>query len=78
MPSKARQIQKNSKEKEGRAQMAVSALKKAEISSIREAARVYNVSEKTLRRRLRGITARSETRANSHKLTQNEEESLVQ
>lgn len=78
MPSKARQIQKNSKEKEGRAQMAVSALKKAEISSIREAARVYDVSEKTLRRRLRGITARSETRANSHKLTQNEEESLVQ
>jgi hypothetical protein len=76
MPPKALKNSKESIEKEGRVLLAISAIKKAEISSIREAARVYNVSHTILRRRLNGITSRSEIRANSHKMTQNEEESL--
>jgi hypothetical protein len=78
MPPKARQKSRNSAEQEGRIILAISALKKQEICNIREAARVYNISRTTLQRRLAGTTSRAETRANSHKLTQNEEESLVQ
>lgn len=78
MPPKPRQNRRESIEQEGRILLAVSALKNQEIRSIREAARIYNVHERTLRRRLNGITSRSETRANNHKLTQNEEDSLVQ
>ena len=58
--------------------LAISALKNNEISNIREAARVYDVPRSTLQDRLRGKTHRNETRANSHKMTRNEEESLVQ
>jgi len=43
------------------------------MSNIREAARVYNVPRSTLQDRLRGKTYRDETRANSHKMTRNEE-----
>ena len=74
MPPKS----KESEDKEGRIQLAISALKKSQIQSVRQAACTFQVSETTLRRRLHGITTRSERRANSHKLTQNEEESLVQ
>jgi DNA invertase Pin-like site-specific DNA recombinase len=77
MPPKARQNSRNSIEKEGRIILAISALNKQEISSIREAARIFNISHATLCRRINGTTSRLETRANSHKLTQNEEESLV-
>lgn len=78
MPPKARQISKKAEEQEGRLLLAISALKKQEISSIRKAAEVFNVSRSTLHDRLHGVTPRSETRANNHKMTQNEEESLVQ
>jgi hypothetical protein len=78
MPPKARQNSRNSIEQEGRILLAISAFQKQEIRNITEAARVYNVPRTTLRRRLNGHTFRAETRANSHKLTQNEEESLVQ
>ena len=74
MPPKS----KNSIEKEGRVLLAISAIQKQEICSIREAARVFNVSHTIIRRRLNGIINRAEKRANSHKLTQNEEEALVQ
>ena len=40
--------------------------------------RVRAVGDRTLRRRLAGRPQRQNTRANSHKLTQNEEESLLQ
>ena len=73
MPPKSR----NSIEQEGRVLLAISAIKKDEVHNIREAARVYNVPRTTLQRRLNGHTFRPEQRANSHKLTPNEEESLV-
>ena len=78
MPPKARENLQKSNSQEGRLLLAISALKKQEIRNIREAARVYNVPRTTLQRRLGGQTSRAETRANSHKMTQNEEESLVQ
>jgi hypothetical protein len=77
MSPKARQNSRKLAEQEGRILLAVSALKKQEIRSVREAARIFDVCHETLRRRLSGRTSRSETRANSHKMTQNEEESLV-
>ncbi|OQD85571.1 hypothetical protein PENSOL_c099G07384, partial [Penicillium solitum] len=46
------------------------------ISSIREVARRFNVPFSSLRNRLTGIENRSDLRANSHKLTEIEEESL--
>jgi hypothetical protein len=76
MPPKALKNLKKLIEKEGRVLLTISIIKKVEISSICEAARVYNVSHTILRRRLNGITSRSEIRANSYKMTQNEEESL--
>ena len=58
-------------------QMAIAAIKNKKIQSKREAASVFGVSEATLRNRLKGIKSRSETRANSYKLTDFEEEALV-
>jgi hypothetical protein len=77
MPPKVCTNSKNSVEQEGRVLLAVSALKKKEILNIREAARVYNVPYTTLQCCLKGHTFRAESRANSHKMTQNEEESLI-
>ena len=77
MPPKARQIPRNSTEQEGRVLLAIKSIQKKEISNIREAARIYNVPRTTLQRRLNGHGFRAEQRANSHKLTQNEEESIV-
>jgi hypothetical protein len=70
-------MSKNPAEQEGRILLVISTLKKNEISSIQEAARVYHVPETTLQRRLKGATYRLEKRANGHKITQNEEESLI-
>jgi hypothetical protein len=77
MPPKAHINSKNSVKQEGRVLLAVSALKKKEILNIREAARVYNVPYTTLQRRLKGHTFQAESCANSHKMTQNEEELLI-
>ncbi|KAI9035871.1 uncharacterized protein KD926_002803 [Aspergillus affinis] len=63
--------------KESRIQMAISAYRKGQIKSILRAAQVFAIPESTLRDRLNGATPRSETRANSHKLTQLEEETLL-
>ncbi|OQD78841.1 hypothetical protein PENSOL_c365G06833, partial [Penicillium solitum] len=61
---------------EGRILLAIQAFKKQEFTSVREAARCFTVPEATLRRRLRGVESRTISRANSHKLTDVEEESL--
>ena len=63
--------------KESRVQMAINAWNEKKTRSILEAAKVYEVPESTLRRRLAGIKSRSETRANGHRLTEVEEQSLV-
>ena len=63
--------------KESRVQMAINAWNEKKTRLILEAAKVYEVPESTLRRRLAGIKSRSETRANGHRLTEVEEQSLV-
>ena len=76
MPPKHAQLGQNSLEQEGRLLLAIQAIKKKEISTIRQAAKHFDVSRATLQRRLTGHIFRSKTRANNHKLTQTEEESL--
>ncbi|EED15968.1 conserved hypothetical protein [Talaromyces stipitatus ATCC 10500] len=64
-------------EQEGRILLAISDFQNGKISTIAEVARIYNIPRTTLRNRLQGIQQRSLVRANNHKLTQSEEESLV-
>ena len=52
MPPKLYSKPSNSVEKEGKLLLAISALKKKEISNIREAARLYDVPRSTLQDRL--------------------------
>ena len=68
---------RNSIEQEGRILLAISAIKKGDISNIQKASSIYNIPRTTLRDRLKGSIYRKESRANSHKLTQNEEDSLL-
>jgi hypothetical protein len=72
----AQNKQEKSLQQEGRLVLAINALKKDQITKIREAARVYDVPESTLRDRLRGRSNRTSTRANCLRLSQTEEESL--
>jgi hypothetical protein len=65
MPPIRTQSSRNLVEQEGRVLLAIQAIKKQEIASIREAVRHFQVARSTLQRRL--------TRANSHKLTEVEE-----
>jgi hypothetical protein len=76
MPPIRSQSSKNSTEREGRILLATQAIKKQEISSTREAARYFQIPESTLRTRLSGTTPRAFSRANSHKLSEIEEETL--
>ncbi|EEA18842.1 pogo transposable element, putative [Talaromyces marneffei ATCC 18224] len=62
---------------EGKIELAISDLKNGRIRSIREAARIYTVPRTTLQDRMNGMQYRQITRANHHKLTQSEEDSLV-
>ena len=59
-------------------QMAISVYKSKKISSQSKAAEVFGVPRNIFQDRLRGINSRSETRANSHKLTISEKKALVQ
>ncbi|KAJ5260559.1 hypothetical protein N7478_012164 [Penicillium angulare] len=77
MPPKRVQLNRNSLEQEGRILLAIEVIKKKEIPSIREAARRFSIPEITLCRRRLGDRNRTEIRANCHKLTENEENSLV-
>jgi AraC-like DNA-binding protein len=77
MPPKRTESSRNSAHQERRLLLAIQAIKNKEISSLRDAARRFNVPEPTLCRRLRGTTSRAESRANSYKLTQIEEELLL-
>jgi hypothetical protein len=63
--------------KEARMQMAITAWKEKKVKLKLKAAEIFGVPKSTLRERLAGIKPQSETRANSHKLTAIEEESLV-
>ncbi|KAH8430991.1 uncharacterized protein LDX57_013069 [Aspergillus melleus] len=61
---------------EGRIALALQAIKNGQITSVRGAARIFDVSRSTLQHRLNGRHSRQEIRPNSHKLTEREEESL--
>jgi hypothetical protein len=76
MPPIRTQSSQNSIEQEGRILLAIQAIKNQEISNIARAAYTFNVPRSTLRRRLQGVQNRVESRANNHKLTEIEEESL--
>ena len=77
MPPTRTEKSRKSIEQEGRILLAIQAIRKQEIPSIREAARRFTVPESTLRTRLHGTTYRANTRANSYKLTISKEESLL-
>jgi hypothetical protein len=64
--------------KEGHILFAIRALKTGSISSIGEAAKIYNVHRMTLTHRLQGRSACINIRANYHKLTNLEEQTLVE
>ena len=76
MPPIRPQSSRNLVEQEGRILLAIQAIKKQEIGSIREVSRHFEVPFSSLRNRLNGLTNRSETRPNCQKLTEIEEESL--
>jgi hypothetical protein len=78
MPPKRTQDSRNSANQEGKILLAIKAIQKKSASSFREAAEIYDVPWTTLRDRFNGTRNRGDTRANSHKLTQTEEESLVE
>lgn len=78
MPPNRSQSSQKSIEQEGRVLLAIEAIQKYQITSVREAARRFSVPEATLRRRLAGHTNRHDTRANNHKLTETEEYTLLQ
>ena len=59
-------------------QLAILSINSCQIQSNRNAAAVYNVSERTIRRRRAGKPARRDCQPNSKKLTQVEEEVIVQ
>ena len=58
--------------------LAILALKGRQIRNVYQAAAMYNVPESTLRSRLAGITSRRDCQANSKKLTDHEEETIIQ
>jgi hypothetical protein len=76
-PIRSESLQKSA-EQEGRVELAIKALRKYEIRTITDAARQFNVLCITLCNRVSGCGYHAATRANSHKLTQNEEDSLKQ
>lgn len=71
-----RNAAKNPSNDEGRLQLAVNALKKGQITSVREAARLFNVPRSTLQDRYSGCFQRSYKRAHNTKLSETKEISL--
>ena len=64
--------------KEARVILALEALQNDKNLSLRAAAKIYNVSRTTLAQRRDGRPTRREITPNSRKLTQSEEEAIVQ
>lgn len=73
MPPIRSQSARKSTEQECRDLLAIEAIQKKQIPSVKEAARQFNVPYTTLQRRLAGTTSRSDTRASSYKLPKLEE-----
>jgi predicted HTH domain antitoxin len=62
---------------ENQIQIAISAIQNKKVCLNRRAASIFKVPKPTLRAHLKGRKLRSETRTNSHKLTELEEEVLA-
>jgi hypothetical protein len=67
-----------STQQEGRIALALAALKQGQLSSIRGAAKSYDIPFTTLYHRIHGQLARRDTRPSNCKLTDTEESTLVQ
>jgi hypothetical protein len=78
MPPIRTESSQKSANQEGRILLALDDIKNGRIKSIRAAAKLYDIPRQTLSRRTNGIISRVDTRANSHKLTQLEEDSLTE
>jgi alkylated DNA nucleotide flippase Atl1 len=78
MPPIRTESSQKSANQEGRILLALDDIKNGRIKSIRAAAKLYGLPRSTLGDRAQGVIARVDTRANSHKLTQLEEDSLVE
>ena len=62
---------------EARVILAIEAIQNSQKLSIRAAAKLYNVADRTIRRRLAGRPVRRDCTTNSKKLTQSEEEAVI-
>lgn len=62
---------------EGRILLALNAFRKGQYPSIPKVAAAFDVNTKTLRRRLKGVSARTDTIANCRKLSATEESTLL-
>jgi hypothetical protein len=78
MPPKRSESWQKATEQEGRVLLALQAVQKGQFKSIRAAAKQFGVSHVTLSRRANSLPSRVDTRPNSHKLTQLEEDSLTE
>jgi hypothetical protein len=78
MPRKARQSRSNLVEQEGRIQLAIQALKNREVTTIRRAAVVFSVPLSTLHNRMKGAQYKAEQRNHTFRLSETQEEALVE
>ena len=67
----------NALQKEGRLLLAIQAIQKGQIKSVRVAATTYNIARSTLQERLAGVLSRDIFISPNRKLKPSEEESLV-
>ena len=65
-------------QKEGRIALAVQAYKSGQFSSTKACVNAYDISDSTLRRRVKGTNARCDSVPVNRKLTQTEETTLVE
>ena len=77
MPPIRSESGQKSANQEGKISLALQAVRKGQITSIRAAARLFSVPESTLRNRAHGIQSHVDSRLNGHKLTQLEEDPLT-
>jgi alkylated DNA nucleotide flippase Atl1 len=78
MPLIRTESSQKSANQEGKILLALSDIKSGRIKSFRAAAKLYGIPARTLSRRAQGTMSRVDTRPNSHKLTQLEEDSLTE
>jgi hypothetical protein len=78
MPPKRTESSQKSADREGKILLALQAFQKGQVKSIRAAAKLFSIPYTTLHARHAGRSLRADTRANNHKLTQNEEDVLVE